>query len=102
MFGFDNPGGEPQLSYIDFTPFTGLGGNPPKIDFDPNDNNELNAPGGPALNAGLQYHVVTVYDAGLNRMSMWINGVLIDTNTMGGETIQNLGFTTARFGPRFF
>ncbi len=102
MFGVNNPGGEPQLSYIDFTPYTGLGGNPPKIDFDPNDNNELNAPGGPALNAGQQYHVVTVYDAGLNRMSMWINGVLIATNAMGGETIQNLGFDTARFGCGFY
>jgi hypothetical protein len=102
MFGFDNPGGEPQLSYIDFTPYTGLGGNPPKIDFDPNDNNELNAPGGPTLNAAQQYHVVTVYDAGQNRMSMWINGVLIATNAMGGETIQNLGFNTAHFGAGFF
>jgi len=35
MFGTDNAGGEPQLSYIDFTPVTGLGGNPPKMDFDP-------------------------------------------------------------------
>jgi hypothetical protein len=102
MFGFDNAGGQPQLSYIDYTPYTGLGGNPPKIDFDPNDNTELNAPGITALNAGQEYHAVTVYDAGQNRMSMWINGVLIATNTMGGETIQNLGFNTARFGSGFF
>jgi len=102
MFGFDNPGGEPQLSYIAYTPRTGLGGNPPKIDFDPNDNNELNAPGGPALNAGQEYHAVTVYDAGRNTMSMWINGALIATNAMGGETIQSLGFNTARFGSGFY
>jgi hypothetical protein len=102
MFGFDTGAGEPALSYIDYTPYTGLGGNPPKIDFDPNDNNELNAPGGPTLNAGQQYHVVTIYDAGQNRMSMWINGALIATNTMGGESIQNLGFSTARFGSGFF
>jgi hypothetical protein len=102
MFGFDTGAGEPALSYIDYTPYTGLGGNPPKIDFDPNDNPELNAPGGPALNAGQQYHAVTVYDAGQNRMSMWINGVLIATNTMGGESIQSLGFNTGRFGSGFF
>ena len=53
MFGFDNAPGEPQLSYIDYTPFTGLGGNPPKIDFDPNDNNEFNAvANGTTLNQG--------------------------------------------------
>ena len=102
MFGTDTGAGEPALSYIDYTPYTGLGGNPPKIDFDPNDNPELNAPGGPALNAGQQYHAVTVYDAGQNRMSMWINGALIATNTMGGESIQNLGFNTGRFGSGFF
>src|SRR5215475_3983586 len=102
MFGFDTGAGEPALSYIDYTPYTGLGGNIPKIDFDPNDNNELNAPGGPALNAGQQYHAVTIYDAGRNTMSMWINGALIATNTMGGETIQSLGFNTGRFGSGFF
>jgi hypothetical protein len=102
MFGFDTVAGEPGLSYIDYTPYAGLGGNPPKIDFDPNDNPELNAPGGPALNAAQQYHAVTVYDAGQNRMSMWINGALIATNTMGGETIQSLGFNTGRFGSGFF
>jgi uncharacterized protein YjdB len=102
MFGFDNPGGEPQLAYIDYTPYTGIGGNPPKIDFDPNDNNELNAAGGPALNAAQEYHAVSVYDAAQNRMSMWIDGVLIATNTMGGETIQNLGFNTGRFGSGFY
>lgn len=102
MFGFDNAGGEPQLSYIDYTPHTGLGGNPPKIDFNPNDNPELNAPGGSALNAGQQYHAVSIYDAAKNTMSMWINGVLIATNAMGGETIQNLGYSTARFGSGFY
>src|SRR5262245_18890396 len=102
MFGFDTAAAEPALSYIDYTPYTGLPGNPPKIDFDPNDVNELNAPGTAALNAGQEYHAVTIYDAGQNRMSMWINGVLIATNTMGGETIQNLGFNTGRFGSGFF
>jgi hypothetical protein len=102
MFGADNAGGETALAYIDFTPYTGLGGNPPKIDYDPNDNNELNAAGPSALNAAQQYHVVTVYDASQNLMSLWINGVLTATNGMGGETIQNVGYNTARFGSGFY
>ncbi len=102
MFGADNAGGEPVLSYIDFTPYTGLGGNVPKIDFDPNDNNELNAAGPTALSGGQQHHAVTIYDASANRMSLWVDGVLIATNAMGGETIQNLGYNTARFGSGFF
>ena len=104
MFGADNAGGEPALAYIDFTPYTGLANNVPKIDFDPNDVNELNAPGGGAstLSAGVQYHAVTVYDAANNLMSMWINGVLVSTNGMGGESVLNVGYTTARFGSGFF
>lgn len=104
MFGFDTANNEPTLAYIDYTPYTGLGGNVPKIDFDPSDTGELNAPGpsGSTLSAATQYHAVSVYDAGKNLMSMWINGALISSNNMGGESITNLGYNTARFGSGFF
>ncbi len=102
MFGFD-AAADPQLAYIDFTPFTGLGGNPPKIDFNPNDNNELNAVGPNTLitDGSHQYHAVSIYDASKNLMSMYIDGVLTATNGMGGESILNVGYNTARFGSGF-
>jgi hypothetical protein len=104
MFG-DGSVGEPGLSYLGFTPRTGLGGNPPKTDFDPVDAGEFNTSGGAnpaALVTGTNYHVVAVYDAGASSQRFYINGLVADSGSMGGETVQQLTYTTMRFGCGFF
>jgi uncharacterized repeat protein (TIGR03806 family) len=104
MFGQDG-GGEPALSYINFTPRTGVAGNPPKLDFDPANDAEFNTTGGanpPALVTGHEYHAVAVYDSGFNLMTLYIDGVPVDTGAMGQHTIQQLGFNTGRFGCGYF
>jgi uncharacterized repeat protein (TIGR03806 family) len=104
MFGQDG-GGEPALSYINFTPRTGVTGNPPKLDFDPSNDVEFNTTGGAnpsALVTGHEYHAVAVYDSGFNLMTLFIDGVPVDTAAMGQHTIQQLGFNTARFGCGYF
>jgi glucose/arabinose dehydrogenase len=104
MFG-QNAGGEPALSYINFTPRTGNAGNPPKLDFDPSVAAEFNTTGGAnpaALVTGHQYHAVAVYDSGFNLMSLYLDGVPADSAAMGGYTIAQLGFNTGRFGCGYF
>ncbi len=103
MFGRD-AAAQPGLSYINFTPRSGIPGNPPKIDFDPIMDGELNTLGGanpPALIAGSPYHVVAVFDAANDLMSFYINGVLADSAAMGGRNITNLQANLARFGAGF-
>jgi hypothetical protein len=104
MFG-DGSVGEPGLSYIDFTPRAGYSGNPPKMDFDPLDAGELNTTGGAnpaALVTGRTYHVVSVYDSAANTQRSYLNGVLADSGAMNGETVQQLNYSTMRFGSGFF
>jgi uncharacterized repeat protein (TIGR03806 family) len=104
MFGQDG-GGEPALSYINFTPRTGIAGNPPKLDFDPANDVEFNTTGGansPALVTDHEYHAVAVYDSGFNLMTLCLDGVPVDTGAMGQHTIQQLGFNTGRFGCGYF
>jgi hypothetical protein len=96
MFGNPNAGAQPGLSYIDFTPRTGLTPAIPKIDFDTTTGTELNTAGGtnPALMASAtEYYVATVYDAGTDTMSFYINGVLADSASMGGGNITQIGST---------
>jgi hypothetical protein len=105
MFGQNNAGGEPTLSYINFTPRTGLGGNPPKLDFDPGNDVEFDTTGGAnpaALVTSHQYHAVAVYDSGFNLMSLYLDGLPVDSAAMGGHTIAQLGFDTGRFGCGYF
>lgn len=105
MFGQNNAGGEPTLSYINFTPRTGIGGNPPKLDFDPANDVEFNTTGGAnpaALVTGHQYHAVAVYDSGFNLMSLYLDGVPVDSASMGSHNIAQLGFNTGRFGCGYF
>jgi len=104
MFGQD-AGGQPALSYINFTPRTGLGGNPPKLDFDPSNDVEFNTTGGAnfaSLTAGHQYHAVAVYDSGYNLMTLYLDGEAVDSGSMGGHNIAQLGFNTGRFGCGYF
>ena len=104
MFG-QNTGGEPRLSYINFTPRTGLGGNFPKSDFDPTGAGEFNTTAGAnpaAMLVNTEYHVMTVFDAGTDTQSFYINGVLADTGSMGGFNVTNLSPNTMRFGGGFF
>src|SRR5260370_1269745 len=103
MFGVNNAGGEPALSYIDFTPLTGPG--PPKVDFDPSVTGEMNTLGGtdPArLVTGHQYHVVVTFEATRNLMSLYLDGALADSASMGGYNITQLGFDTGHFGSGFY
>ena len=104
MFGQDG-GGEPALSYINFTPRTGVAGNPPKLDFDPSDDVEFNTTGGanpPALVTGHEYHAVAVYDSGFNLMTLYIDGVPVDTGAMGQHTIAAIGFQYRTVRVRLF
>jgi hypothetical protein len=104
MFGQD-AGGETALSYINFTPRTGLAGNIPKTDFDPNNQGEFNTTGGAnpaALASGTLYHVVATYDSAANTQSFYINGALADTGSMGGGNITQLTPNAMRFGAGFF
>jgi Concanavalin A-like lectin/glucanases superfamily/PEP-CTERM motif len=104
MFG-QNTGGQPSLSYINFTPRTGLAGNVPKSDFDPTGAGEFNTTGGanpPAMLVNTEYHVVTIFDAATNTQSFYINGVLADTGSMGGFNVTNLSPNTMRFGAGYF
>ena len=104
MFGHDNAGGEPGLSYINFTPRAGGVGAPPKVDFDPVGSGEVNTLGGAnpgPLAAGTAYHVVVSFDAANNVMSFYTNGVLADSAAMGGGSITNLQADVSRFGAGF-
>jgi hypothetical protein len=104
MFGRD-AAGEPNLSYINFTPRTAIGGNPPKIDFDSALAGEFNTAGGTdpaALTTSSQYHVVTILDAANDVMSYYINGTLADSAPMGGGNTTQLQANLARFGAGFF
>ena len=105
MFGQDNGGGEPALSYINFTPRTGVGGNPPKLDFDSSLAAEFNTTGGPnpaALVTSHPYHAVAVFDSGFNLMLLYLDGVAADSAAMGNYNITQLGFNTGRFGCGYF
>lgn len=105
MFGQDNAGGEPALSYINFTPHTGLAGNPPKIDFDPSNDVEFNTTGGSnpaALIIDHQYHAVAVFDSGFNLVSLYLDGLPADSASMGGHNVAQLGFNTGRIGSGYF
>jgi hypothetical protein len=97
MFG--TAGGQPGLSYIDYTPRTGNAGNLPKIDFDTTTGNELNtgSDAGSLVAAGVQMYVATVYDSTNNLMSFYTNGVLTDSAPMGGGNITMLGATAQNF-----
>ncbi len=104
MFG-RSTAGEPDLSYINFTPRTLVGGNPPKIDFNSALAGEFNTLVGTdpaALATNSQYHVVTIFDAANDVMSYYINGVLADSAPMGGGNITQLNANLARFGAGFF
>jgi len=98
MFGTAGP--ENGLSYIDYTPYTGLASHVPKIDFDPTTAGEVNTVGGtdPAVAAaGTEYFVTSVYDSANNLMSLYINGTLVDSAPMGGGNITQLGSTAQNF-----
>jgi MYXO-CTERM domain-containing protein len=101
LWMFGTAGAEPALAYVDYTPFTGLGGNIPKIDFDPaNGPTEANTSAGAnplAPTTNTLYYVATVYDAPNNLMSFYINGTLADSASMNGGNISQLGTTAQNF-----
>jgi hypothetical protein len=90
MFG--QPGGENGLAYVEFTPRTG-GINAPSMSFNSAVGGELNtrtAPNPAALTPGTEYHVIGVYDAGNNQMRLYLNGVLVDTGSLGGGNLTQI------------
>jgi hypothetical protein len=84
MFG--QPGGENGLAFVEFTPRTG-GINVPSMSFNSSVGGELNtrtAPNPVAMTPGTEYQVVGAYDAANDQMRLYINGVLVDTGSLGG------------------
>ncbi len=84
MFG--QPGGENGLAYVEFTPRTGSIG-VPSMSFNSAVAGELNTrtvPNPAALVAGTEYHIICAYDAPNNQMRLYVNGVQVDTGSLGG------------------
>ena len=102
MFGRPNGGAEPALSYLDFTPRPGAAGNVPSMSlntgvrsFEMNTRPENN----PALlTTGVEYHAACVYDSISNLMSLYINGVLVDSASLVEANITQLAATESFFG----
>ena len=102
MFGTPaNGSGEPWLSYVEFTARAGADGNVPSTSFNSTSGNEFNsrAATNPLLMTnGVEYCAVTTYDAASNLMSLYINGTLVDSASMGGGNITQLSPTESYFG----
>jgi len=102
MFGRANGGAENGLAYVDFTPRAGAAGGVPSLSFNSSVmNGEVNSRDGsnPAvLAAGVEYHVVAVYDAATDQMRLYLNGVLADTGSMNGGNLTQLNANEAYFG----
>jgi hypothetical protein len=102
MFGRKSEGGgDPWLSYIEFAPRAGAAGGVPSISFNPITGNEVNSRSGsnPALMVnGGSYYVATTYDAVSNLMSLYVNGVLVDSAPMGNGNITQLATDQGFFG----
>jgi hypothetical protein len=103
MIGTPNGGAQPGLAYVDFTPRAGANGNVPSMSLDTTNTTEVNTRGGitadPALwVASQEYHAAAVYDADTDTMSMYLNGVLVDSVAMGGRNISQMNVTEAYLG----
>ena len=102
MFGRRAEGaGEPWFSFIEFSPRAGADGNVPSISFNPTSGGEVNSRGGanPALlTNGGTYHAVATYNSGSNLMSLYVNGTLVDSASMGNGNITQLNPDTSYFG----
>lgn len=98
MFGHDAE--ETALSYINLTPRRG-DNTFPKIDFNTATGNEISATATSPLVEYQQYYAVTVYDAANNTASLYIDGNLIASVSMGGGNITQLNADTMRLGGGF-
>jgi hypothetical protein len=102
MFGRPNGGNEPALGYMEFTPRAGVDGNVPSMSLNTGVRSyELNTrttsnPG--LLDTGIEYHAVCVYDSVSNLMSLYLNGVLVDSAAMVEANVTQLAATEAYFG----
>jgi hypothetical protein len=86
----------PEFGYVGFTPWRGY----PKIDFKAPHEGELNTtfpPNATGLEIGQAYYVATVYDATLDLMSFYVDGVLADSASLGGHAVADIGTTTENF-----
>ncbi len=102
MFGRPNGGSEPGLAYLEFTPRAGADGNVPSMSLNTGLRSmELNSRTGnnPALlTTGVEYHAACVYDSVSNLMSLYLNGVLVDSASMVEANISLIAATEAWFG----
>jgi hypothetical protein len=97
--------GASTANYIDFTPCRGNNGNIPSISFNPG-GTEVNTSGGafepPVLTAGKPYYAAAVYNSYSNTISLYLNGVLVATNNMGGGNLTQVMATHGYFGASLF
>ena len=101
MFGNASGGAENGLAYIEFTPRAGADGGVPSMSFNSSFATEVNTRlgGNPAvMTTGVEYHVACVYDAVASVMRLYINGVLADSSSLGGENITQLAANEFYFG----
>jgi len=97
MFG--TPGSsDVQSTYIDFTPFSGVDGNPPSssIRTTPVETNTRAAPNPAIIAPGARHHAVTVYDSAADLLSLYLDGTLVDSTPWTGEVFE-IGNTTENF-----
>ena len=98
MFGTAVPA-EAQSSFMDFTPISDLGEiDPPSMSFrHPGyGSNTRAAPNPEVMVDSVEYHVVCVYDANADLMSLYIDGSLADSAEWTSE-VNQLGITTENY-----
>jgi Concanavalin A-like lectin/glucanases superfamily/Bacterial Ig-like domain (group 2)/Immunoglobulin I-set domain len=97
--------GASTANYIDFTPQRGANGGIPSISFNPF-GTEVNTAGQalepPVLTAGTVYHAVAAYDSVGNKISLYLNGVLVATNNMLGSDLTHINASSGLFGESLF
>lgn len=102
MFGRANGGAESGLAYIEFTPRAGANNGVPSMSFNSSvadrEQNTRDGVNPTLLTTGTEYHVVSVYDADAGEMRLYLNGVLVDTGSLGGGNLTQLNANEAYFG----
>lgn len=97
--------GDPWLSFIEFSPRAGVDGNVPSLAFNPVNGGQVNSRGGanPALMTnGGSYYTVATFNSASNLMSLYINGVLVDSAAMGNGNISQLNPDSSYFGAALY
>ncbi|MBN2783911.1 MAG: Ig-like domain-containing protein, partial [Pontiellaceae bacterium] len=102
MFGQPNGGAEPGLGYLDFTPRAGAAGNVPSMSLDTGllstESNTRTGENPALLTTGVEYHAAAVYDTDAGMMSLYLNGVLVDSASMHEANVTQIAATESFFG----